>query len=427
MKTQIALVGTLLLSATAALAAQRTDPEHTPGTVRVVDGIANTPRLTAAQRAAATATANRIIAILRRNPALVNPVGYSVTLRTGAYPRLPGDAPNVPYHTIVFLRSRYFAWFDDGRGGRSVDLDAVGLDMTIGVNTAGYPAEMENDAAEADRGPRVMGADEGGRDVYRNTGSFHGRPVYGGSCTYLTHRTAPPIVPVTKERYLNIQILKMRGTQAHHESQRQEGTYSSNQQLKEFLAGRPAREEQNRKTLEALKASGISDSQLQEMKSEFAKIEKQQEEALRKATTDGTDQRMNDVIQKGRAGEATGIAQAQAQVDALSPAERRSPVALIAQGRGEFTLAESMEDTTALPLMQPNASFYDTSLGADVPQLLWICADHFQGLEDRSYDRLAEGSDSWRQEKVFTERRIREMVRFRDQLDWTALEALLKP
>ena len=92
-----------------------------------------------------------------------------------------------------------------------------------------------------------------------------------------------------------------------------------------------------------------------------------------------------------------------------------------------FHIAESMDDTTALPLVQPNAGFYDTSLGPDAPQLIWICGYHLQGLEDRGYERLAEGSDEWRQEKAYNERRIRDMVRFRDQLDWSALEALLKP
>jgi hypothetical protein len=418
----------VLMWAAAGANAQGADPEHAVGAVSVTNQIANQPGLTPAQRAAASATANRVIAILRRAPMIANPVGHTVGIRAAAFPRQPGDAPGVPYHVIIFVRSRYFALGDNGRGGKSVDADAIGLDVTIGVNAAGYPAEMENTDAEADHGTRIMGADEAGLEVYRTTGSFHGKPFYGGSCTYLTHRSVPPIVPVTKERYLNIQLLTLRGSQAFHDKQRaQDGAYSSNKQLQEFLRGRPAREAQNQKTFDALKSAGASEAQLQQMKEEMAKVEKQQEEALRKSTTDGTDQRMNDIVAEGRAGEAHNVAQQQAQLDALSPAERRSPVAVVAEGRHVFQIAQSMEDTTALPLMQPNASFYDTSLGPDAAQLIWICGYHLQGLEDRGYERLAEGSDSWRQEKAYNERRIRDIARFRDQLDWNALDALLKP
>lgn len=422
------IAAAMALCHTASAGAQGTDPEHTPGAVRVVNEIANAQGLTAAQRAAATATTNRIIAILRRTSVLSNPVGYSVTIRAAAHTRLPGDAPNVPYHAIVWVKSRYFGWFDNGRGGRSIDLDAVGLDLAIGVNTAGFPGEMEDDATEPDKGPRIMGGDEGGLDVYRKTGAFHGHPIYGGSCTYLTHRTAAPIIPVTKERYLNVELLKLRATQTRHDGQRQQdGKFSSNARLQEFLQGRPAREAQNQKMFAELKKSGVDTAQLRQMKEEFDKVEKQQEAALRGQTSDGTDQRMQSLVEQGRAGEADRVAQKQAELDALSPAERRSPVALIAHGRQEFSVAESLEDTTALPLMQPNAAFYDASLGADAVQLLWLCGYHFQGLEDRGYERLAEGSDSWRQEKAMNERRIRDMVRFRDQLDWSALDALLKP
>ena len=189
-----------------------------------------------------TATANRIIAILRRNPAMVNPVGYSVTLRTGASPRLPGDAPNVPYHVIVFgSKSRYFGWFDNGRGGSSVDLDAAGLDSTIGVNTVGYPGEMENDDAEPDQGPRIMGADEGGLEIYRDHRNFRGRPIYGGN-VHVSERTA-------RQRRWSRSRRSATSTsscsscarlQTHHESQRaarRQVRRSNDRGCKEFLQG----------------------------------------------------------------------------------------------------------------------------------------------------------------------------------------------
>lgn len=416
----------LVLVWPALVTAQGADPEHTPGSLRIVNEIANAQGISVAQRTAAAATSNRIVAVLRRDPAIASPVGYAVTIREAAFPRLAGDPPGVPYHLVLYGRARYFEWKNESRGGRHVELGNGGFDFTIGVNAAGYAAELDGADDEPDRGPRIMGADEGGNDVYRVTGSFRGHPIYGGSCTYLSHRAPPPVIPVTKERYLSIELLRRRGTESRHANQRAgSGQYSSNSQLQQFLHDRPAREASNKKTLDAMKTAGASTDQLREAAAAFDQMEKQQEAALRKATSDGTDQRMQEIVEAGQRGEASGIASKQAELDALSPAERRSPVALIARGRGEFSIGD-ISDTTTLPLVQPNTAFYDASLGADVPQLIWFCAYHFQGLEDKTYERLAEG-DERNQEKAWNARRIRDVARLRDQLDWAALDALVKP
>jgi hypothetical protein len=417
----------LLLSSAAIAGAQGTDPEHAPGSLRVVNEIPNAQGLTAAQRAQASAIANGVIILLRRDPAIANPVGYSVTVRAVAHSRLPGDAPGIPYHVVLYGQANYFEWHDNARGTRQVQLGSGGFDFTIAVNAVGYPAELDAADEELDHGTRVMGADEGERDIYRVTGSFRGHPVYGGSCTYLSHRTVPPVVAVTKERYLSLELLKLRGAQTHHETQRaQTGQYSSNDQLQKFLRDRPSREASNRKTLDALRSAGASDEQIRQAAATFDEVEKQHEAALRKATGDGTDEQMQNIVASGQRAEADRIASKQAALDALSPAERRSQAALVIHGRGQFSLGD-ISDPSTLPLIQPNAAFYDTSLGAGVPQLIWLCAYHFQGLEDKSYERLASGSDEWKEEKAWNERRIRDVVRLRDQLDWSALDALVKP
>jgi hypothetical protein len=368
-----------------------------------------------------------VIILLRRDPAIANPVGYSVTLRAAVHSRLPGDAPGIPYHVVVFGRANYFEWHDNTRGARQVELGPGGFDFTIAVNAVGYPAELDAADEELDHGTRVMGADEGERDVYRVTGSFRGHPVYGGSCTYLSHRTAPPVVPVTQERYLSLELIKLRGTQAENASRRaQTGEYSSNDQLQKFLRDRPAREASNRKTLDGLKAAGASADQLRQATATFDEVEKQQEAALRKATSDGTDEQMHNIVASGKRAESDRISSKQAALDALSPAERRSQAALVIHGRGVFSLGD-INDPSTLPLVQPNPTFYDAALGAGAPQLIWLCAYHFQGLEDKGYERLATGSDEWKEEKAWNERRIRDVVRLRDQLDWSALDALIKP
>ena len=404
------------------------DPARThPGSLRVTSEIAGARGLTMAQRAAATAVTDRIVAILRRDPAIAHPVGYSVVLKSTARVRLPGDAPGMPFHSIVFGVVKYFETTDNGRGGRDVVEGNGGFDFQIAVNAAGYREEMEGTDSEPDRKPRIMGADPANTSVYRVTGTFRGRPIYGGSCTYLTNRTVPPIVPVTKERYLTVELLKMRATSARHDAQRAAQTSTpSNDALQRFLRDRPAREASNRQIIATLRQSGADSAQIRQATEAFRAAEAQQEAALRANIAGGTDQRIRDATQAGRAGEADRIAKAQSDLDALSPADRRSQAIVVPAERDQFTLAETV-DTIGQPLVQPNAAFYDASLPPDAPQLLWICADHLQGLEDKSYDRLAEGSAEWLEEKARNERRVHDVVQIRDQLDWAALHALIKP
>jgi hypothetical protein len=51
--------------------------------------------------------------------------------------------------------------------------------------------------AELDGGPRML-------STMRRTGTFHGHPVYDGTCVILSHRPGTPVVPVTRERWLRL-------------------------------------------------------------------------------------------------------------------------------------------------------------------------------------------------------------------------------
>ena len=156
----------------------------------------------------------------------------------------------------------------------------------------------------------------------------------------------------------------------------------------------------------------------------FRDAEKQQEAGLRSAATGGTDQRFQEIVKEGRAGEAANIAQLQAKLDALSPEERKSPAYLIDHGRGMYTLGTKDDDDVVLPV-QPNPAFYDQSIAPSVPQLLWVCLPGLQGVVDSTYQMYA--GEEREQEKQTAERRLADAIRIRDKLNWAALEALVKP
>jgi hypothetical protein len=75
--------------------------------------------------------------------------------------------------------------------------------------------------------------------------------------------------------------------------------------------------------------------------------------------------------------------------------------------------------------VQPNPAFYDQSIAPSVPQLLWVCLPGLQGVVDSTYQMYA--GDEREQEKQTAERRLADAIRIRDKLNWTALEALVKP
>ncbi len=421
MRSVIALA---LVTLAAPLSAQGSGAAAHSGTLTVIDRIATDPGLTPAQRAKASAIANKVVAILRRDPAIANPVGYSVTLRVTARRRRSGEAPAPETQEIIFGSAKYFV----DRDGQ-IEQGAAGFDFHVAVNGAGFASEIAADDPAADRGPPVLGADPANLAVYRRTGTWRGRPIYAGDCTYLTHRPAPPIVPVTTERYLSLRATQTRAAAARHEAQSAGASATpSSDALQAFLRDRPQRDAANKKTLDILKQSGASDEQVRRAAEAFRTAEAREEAALREEASDGSDQAMQNVMDRARAANAAQAAGAQASVDALSANERQAPARVVEEGADDFRLARSDDaDDVIEPLMQANPAFYDRALPADEAQLIWVCAYHLEGLPDDSYDRLAEGTASWRQEKAWNARRIRDVARLREQLDWAALEALLKP
>lgn len=387
-----------------------------PGTFSLkVDNYSGQKMAPGPARTAAYADAQRVLDILRADAALANPVGYSVAAYRIATDRVPSDAPGMPYHSAVFGALNYF-WVEPNG---TIELHGGSVPFHVAINTVGDPAEIEDPEVEADGGPRVM-------LTLKKTGEFRGRPVYNGSCTYITRRPVPPVIPVTQERFLTLELLKAKGNSTRHEGQRQATTTTpTSDALQKFLRERPQREAANKKTLDALRAAGTDAATIQQVSTAFQDAEKQQEAGLRSAAAGGADQNYQDILERAREGEAQGIARIQAQLDALSPSEKKSPAYLIGEGRDSYKLG-TKDDEDAILAMQPNAASYDASLPASQPQVLWICIHGLQGVVDSSeYDNYA--GDSREQSKQTSELRVADGVKIRDKLDWAALEALVKP
>ncbi len=88
----------------------------------------------------------------------------------------------------------------------------------------------------------------------------------------------PPVIPLTKERYYSLELIKARAASAHHEGQRgSETTTPTNDALQRFLRDRPKREASNRQTIDAVRKMGGDTATIRQMTDAFRDAEKQQE------------------------------------------------------------------------------------------------------------------------------------------------------
>jgi hypothetical protein len=374
------------------------------------------------KKTAAMANADKLVAILKRDGALGNPTGYSVVVRPSVGARTESDPAAMPFRSAVYGRLTYL---DKDSDNGTIGPTGESVDFVVAINAVGQGVELDADTSMIDHGMRMLPLDPDAT-TYRVTGQFRGRPVYNGECTYVTHRSVPPLIAVTRQRYLEVKILEARAEFARHNGQRAEisAAPSSNAQLTEFLKGRAQRRADNEKLIETVRTAGGDTASVRQMREAFDQTEAQMEAGLRGTSANGNDARIQALVDSGRAGETNAIAQLQAKLNAMSPAERAAPAMIVSHGRGLFELADA-DNPDAMPLWQPNPSFYDTTLAPEVPQLIWVCIPGLQGLEDTSYQNQA--GDTRDQVKAQTQRKTRDAVHIRDGLDWAALEGMVRP
>lgn len=374
-----------------------------------------------AVRRAALAVADSILTILRRDDGLAHPVGYATALhRASGLSELSRDdsrLAGLPPHAGVAGTVAYFELDDDGHGGQQLSPVGQKFSFSVMANGIGRFPELTYMPVPIDGGPAILSR-------YRVTGQFRGRPIYNGECTFITNRPVPPLLPLTKERYLRLLLLNTRAESARHGAQqRSAGATPAADAFNQWLRDRPKREADRQAAYEMMKKMDPAAAQ------KFLDESRKQETALAadSVAARGQDQGIRDIENKGNDLVGARIRELQAQLDALSPAERQKPVAVVVHGVDWDWRTDELrdfEDPDADPLVQLNPSFYDSAVGTTVPQIIWICLPGLQGEVDKGYDNYV--GDTRERERTTAERRMHDAVLIRDHLDWAALEALVR-
>jgi hypothetical protein len=405
------------------LAAQANGPATAPGTLSTgTDRQLGAALTSPTQKRAAFGAADAVMALLRRDGALARPIGYSVGLsRVAGQTKLtPDDRPiagALPYGVTGMLA--YLVTSDDEHGGHQITPGGLRVPFSMIVNGIGRLNDAEERPAMLDGGPAVL-------TNFRRTGEYRGHPIYNGDCVVVSGRPAPPFVPLTMERYYKLLILGARADSAKHSTQqRQDAAAQASETARNNSPAARARADSNEQaTYEMMKKiDAAAAEQFRKQMRELA--------AQKKADTGAgsMDAKLADIIREGTIETGKHLTDLQSTLDHLSPAERQAPVAMSVHGvvwdthHGD-ALAD-IDDPDSAPLVEINPAFFDRSRPAMAPQVITMCIPGLQGLEDKSYERYV--GDERDRERAQLEQRTRDAVRIRDQLDWAALEAMVKP
>lgn len=398
----VALLGAALCPS---LAFGQASPETTHGKLTLwSSGIgAAEPIVGAARQKAAAAGEDALVTLLKRNPALADPIGYGVRMHRSDGETFVAKAFGLPFTYGIESWIWYFGWDDDGRGGRTIDMSNGKFGLTVFVNAAGRNGEID-DTLYADHGPPFMRG-------YKETGRFRGHPVYDGACVFLTRNSAPPLIPVTRERYLTVKMLAARQDSARHLAhQTADGATPMSDNLAQYLRDKPKRDADIRQVYELLKKSDPAGAE--KMLAELKKADAESEKQLR-ASAPEMDRQIREKRVEGNSAVGEALKKVQAELDALSPAERRGPAYIVDLGMNQTRLANS-DDSDQVLLVQVNVAAYDKTLAPTVPQVVSVC---LPGLQPDFPVPGGNWSAQW----------ARDAVRIRDGLDWAALEAMVKP
>ena len=130
-----------------------------------------------------------------------------------------------------------------------------------------------------------------------------------------------------------------------------------------------------------------------------------------RADAAGGDQRVAAVERMGDSLEAARIADVEAQIAAMSPAVRRRQAAVFNEGQ---LMPSDVDDADAFPLVQPNSSFFKADRPAGRATLIVVVLPGLQPEIAPPHDEM-------------NDQRLRDVARIVAQLDWAALEAMVRP
>jgi len=299
------------------------------------------------QRRAALALAGALFDVFRRDSAITSPVGYMVKVHrvVGSRGAELGRDPAMAYYAGV--SGAYWGYFlKDGKA----DPDASGkTPIDAYVNTL-WACPYSEDYTVEDRGKPMADAGPPILAGPRKTGELRGHPIYNGQCVVITNRAEPPFLPVTRERYMKLELIGM-----------------------------------------------------------HAKIDR-----LRKQVDyDHLDPKWRAAYDDMSAQANQIIAAREAELARMSPEDRAAPAAVRHNGGDDSTLV-SPDEPDGIPLVTINPAFFDHSLSASRAQVIIVNLPFLQSdvKPERTPDEPARRAHA---EKI------------RDQLDWAALEAMVKP
>lgn len=393
----------MLLGLAPAVGAQGS-PETKHGTLTLWPaGMGIGEPLSASQAKAATAGEDWLMALFKRNHALGDPIGFKAVMHRSDGRVLAAQALGLPFNYGITTSVTPFGVADDGK---TIEANQTGFDFVVLVNGVGISGDIAEPMA-ADGGPSLVRG-------YRKTGTFRGYPVYDGQCVFITRNGQPPLVPVTRERYLRAKIAQARRDSARHvDQQKSDGNTVMSDYYKQYLRDKPKREADMMTVYNQLKKTDAAgaDKYLAEMRKAEAENEKQI-----KAMNGGEsmDAQVSKVRASANAQVGEAIQKVQEELDAMSAAERKRQAYVVDLGVGQTRLANDADpESETTPLVQINPAAYNKALGLDVPQVVSVC---LPGLQ----------SDFQRNDQHWDTRRGKMMAAVRDGFDWAALEGLVK-
>ncbi|HVX39154.1 MAG TPA: hypothetical protein VHB25_06220 [Gemmatimonadaceae bacterium] len=149
--------------------------------------------------AAMAADLQQIIAVFRREPMLAEPRGFTVLANAEVHQSGAGKMVAGSFSAIL-IRHTTNADGSIDTGGRG-----EGLSFDVSVNSIGCMFGDKSDLSDA----------EGTMYAAITPTTMHGLPMYrDNGCIVITKRTAPPTIPVTRERALRAAIRQFDGTPA---------------------------------------------------------------------------------------------------------------------------------------------------------------------------------------------------------------------
>jgi hypothetical protein len=291
-------------------------------------------------------TADAVFAAYCRTPLLNPPRGFDVIHNVNADDRATPHGWPIPVGMGLIL-----VGYDSARrlpNGRFASEGEGPVLGGISINTL----DCGSSSAETD-----LGRDEIGAFYFlpKQTGTVHGWPQAGGE-VFMTKRSQPRWLPVSAERVLKVQIEKARKVQTDVDASSPQNAYAK------WQAGHAERLRQYQEAHDQM--AKTNKQQADQMLATMLDTEKQTEKMMAGMAQQGSD--MNKMASGYQASSSKSLHDLEAQLNALSPAQRAAPAYVYLSADGAFGVGQVVPAGTpgGVAVVYPNSDFYDRTLPA---------------------------------------------------------------